>query len=348
MTRETFKTIEWTKTTVRLLDQRRLPSREAYVSCSTHSEVAQAIEDMVVRGAPAIGIVAAYGLVLGLRELMVKQQTADYNDIDTLFSRLAETRPTAVNLFWALDRLKRLIDLNKQVSLPSLIERVESEAEAIHQEDREMCDAMGRYGADLFDSSVRILTHCNTGALATGGTGTALAVIRELSNRGKLTHVFADETRPFLQGSRLTAWELDRDQIPVSVITDSMAADLMKRRQVDAVIVGADRITANGDVANKIGTYGLAVLCRMHEIPFYVVAPTSTVDLGTSDGSFIEIEQRSSREVTHVGQYMLVPDGVAVLNPAFDVTPNELITAIITEYGVVGKPYETGLLAQLK
>ncbi len=348
MTRETFKTIEWTKTTLRLLDQRRLPSREAYVSCSTHSEVAQAIEDMVVRGAPAIGIVAAYGLVLGLRELMVKQQTADYNDIDTLFSRLAETRPTAVNLFWALDRLKRLIDLNKQVSLPSLIERVESEAEAIHQEDREMCDAMGRYGADLFDSSVRILTHCNTGALATGGTGTALAVIRELSNRGKLTHVFADETRPFLQGSRLTAWELDRDQIPVSVITDSMAADLMKRRQVDAVIVGADRITANGDVANKIGTYGLAVLCRMHEIPFYVVAPTSTVDLGTSDGSFIEIEQRSSREVTHVGQYMLVPDGVAVLNPAFDVTPNELITAIITEYGVVGKPYETGLLAQLK
>ena len=278
----TFRVIEWERTHVTLLDQRVLPVHEQYIRCSDWREVATAIKEMVVRGAPAIGITAAYGIVLGARQLASDGSLVSRQTLRPVFEGLGNTRPTAVNLFWALNRMTQCLDTF--AGDPVLLERLEAEAILIHDEDRRMCAAMGDHGAQLLPERARLLTHCNTGALATGGDGTALAVIRSAHRAGRLEHVYADETRPFLQGSRLTAWELHRDGVPLSVITDSMAADFMRRGAVDAVVVGTDRVAANGDVANKIGTYGLAVLCRAHGIPFYVVGPTSTIDLDTPDG----------------------------------------------------------------
>jgi methylthioribose-1-phosphate isomerase len=302
--------------------------------------VAEAIVSMVVRGAPAIGITAAYGVALaaraGLRGV----------DLEAAFDGLAATRPTAVNLFWALDRLRRRI-AEVEAEGGDLGIAMLAEAEAIHAEDLAMCQAMGDHGAGLLSEGVRLLTHCNTGSLATGGYGTALGVIRSAARQGKLRAVLADETRPFLQGARLTAWELAREGLPVRVITDNMAAWFMLKGEVDAVVVGTDRIAANGDVANKIGTYGLAVLARAHGLPFYVVGPTSTIDLNMPDGTGIPIEQRPPREVTHVGQTQVVPTGVLVENPAFDVTPAHLVTAIVTEHGVLRPPFAEGLRAHV-
>lgn len=342
----TFRVIEWEGTQVTLLDQRVLPVHEQYVPCTDWREVATAIKDMVVRGAPAIGITAAYGVVLGARHVAAEGSQVSVETLQSVFDGLGNTRPTAVNLFWALNRMMNC--LNSFTGDPEVIAHLENEARRIHDEDRQMCEAMGKHGAQLLPEGARLLTHCNTGALATGGDGTALAVIRSAHRSGRLEHVYADETRPFLQGSRLTAWELHRDGIPVSVITDNMAADFMRRGAVDAVVVGTDRVAANGDVANKIGTYGLSVLCRAHGIPFYVVGPTSTIDLATPDGASIAIEQRPDREVTHVGETQIVPHGVAVENPAFDVTPAEFVTAIITEHGVAEPPYELSLATHVQ
>ena len=326
-----FDTIRWDGDALVLIDQRKLPGEETYLRCERWADVAAAITGMVVRGAPAIGITAAYGMVLAARAGA---------DLAVARAGLAATRPTAVNLFWALDRLAALATGDPA--------RLLAEADAIAAEDLAMCEAMGEHGAALFPEGARVLTHCNTGALATGGHGTALGVIRTAYARGRVSLVYADETRPFLQGSRLTAWELHRDAIPTRVITDSMAAHFMARGDIDAVIVGTDRVAANGDVANKIGTYGLAVLCRAHDIPFYVAGPTSTVDLDTATGAEIPIEQRDPREVTHVGELRLVPEGVEVFNPAFDVTPARLVTAIITEAGVARAPYGPALAEHVR
>ena len=337
-----FRTIEWDSKSVTLLDQRKLPTHEVYVRYTRWSDLANAIRWMVVRGAPAIGITAAYAIVLSARQLQADGHKISLATLEETFHGLANTRPTAVNLFWALTRMKHVLDVCE--SDIDTLQRLEAEAIAIHEEDKAMCDDMGAHGARLLSEGSRVLTHCNAGALATGGSGTALAVIRHAHHSGRLTHVYADETRPFLQGSRLTSWELARDGIPVSVITDNMAAYMMQQGQVDAVIVGTDRVSANGDVANKIGTYGLAVLCRHHSIPFYVIAPTSTIDLDTANGTQIEIERRPDREVTHVGETQIVPTEVPVENPAFDVTPAELVTAIVTEKGIIRPPFNTGLV----
>ena len=334
-----FETIAWRNDSLILLDQRALPVDETYVTCRDWESVALSIETMVVRGAPAIGITAAWGIVLGARALA--NELGQPEALEPVFSRLASTRPTAVNLFWALERMRRVVSANAEPV--AQLEALEREARAIHEEDQSMCSAMGRHGASLFAPGSRILTHCNTGALATGGDGTALAVIREVWRQGNLEMVYADETRPFLQGSRLTAWELNRDRIPTRVITDGMAPWLMKKGLIDGVIVGTDRVAANGDVANKIGTYGLAIACRAHGIPFYVAGPTSTIDLKTVSGDLIEIERRPDREVTHVGDVRIVPIGVEVENPAFDVTPAELVTALVTEQGILRGPYNDGL-----
>ncbi len=323
--------------TLFMLDQRRLPKEEFWHEMSTAREVADGIRDMVVRGAPAIGIAAAFGVFLGVRE------TGEASE--ELFEMLANTRPTAVNLFWALERVRALLAANGDDSNAARLERLFGEAQAIFSEDRANNLAMGAHALELFGDGVEILTHCNTGGLATGGYGTALGIIRALHASGQLEHVWVDETRPYLQGARLTAWELMQDDIPSTLITDNMAAHFMKLGRVQGVIVGTDRVAANGDVANKIGTYGLAVLCKHHGIPFYVGAPISTVDLATKSGDDIEIEQRSAREVTHVYDAQIAPDGVRVAHPAFDVTPAELVTAIITEAGVATAPYEASLTA---
>jgi methylthioribose-1-phosphate isomerase len=343
MSNTSFRVIEWQRDSLTLLDQRLLPVQEVYVQCRSVHEVAAAIRTMVVRGAPAIGITAAYGIALAVRQATARGELLTLAFFEAIFEELAATRPTAVNLFWAIERLRTLATDTTNLVPSDRADEFERVACLIHDEDRQMCDEMGAWGASILPAGVRVLTHCNTGALATGGAGTALAVIRHAWQAGKLEMVLADETRPFLQGSRLTAWELDRDKIPVCVITDNMAADAMRRGLVDVVIVGADRITANGDVANKIGTYGLAVLCRAHNIPFYVAAPTSTIDLSMETGASIEIEQRPEREVTHVGTVRIVPENVPVLNPAFDVTPSEYVTAIITERGIARAPYTSSL-----
>ena len=340
-----IKTIEWTDEGVRMIDQRKLPTIEEYPVFRTYEEVAEAIRVMVVRGAPAIGVAAAMGVALGIRRSKAETSEQLRADFETITSTLAATRPTAVNLFWAIERMKltftRAIKSN---SSRSTIERLLiDEAKAIYEEDIDNNRRMGRFGADLLPQSGTILTHCNAGALATAGYGTALGVIRAAIEGGKRLKVLADETRPFLQGARLTAWELWKDNIDVRVISDNMSGSFMRQGLVDAVIVGADRIAGNGDVANKIGTYTVAVLARQHEIPFYVAAPLSTFDLSIPDGSHIPIEQRTPDEVTHIGGTRIVPDGVAVFNPAFDVTPNEFVTAIVTEVGVARPPYTESL-----
>jgi methylthioribose-1-phosphate isomerase len=338
-------TIEWQPDAVVMVDQRKLPGREIYVRCKTAAEVARAIKTMVIRGAPAIGVAAAMGIALGMRRSKspgTRQFAVEFTKICDV---MAATRPTAVNLFWAIDRMKRTFAAGVQAgqSTGELKDRLEREAQAIHDEDVASCRAMGQFGADVVPDHARVLTHCNAGALATAGYGTALGVIRAAAERGKVVQVFADETRPFLQGARLTAWELVRDKIPTTVITESMAGPLMKRGEIDFVVVGADRIAANGDVANKIGTYTVAMMAHAHDVPFYVAAPLSTIDLATPDGDHIPIEQRNAREITHLGSTRLAPDGASIWNPAFDVTPHHLIVGIITERGIARAPYGTSL-----
>jgi methylthioribose-1-phosphate isomerase len=329
-------TIEWQGDSVVMVDQRKLPAKELYVSCRTVPEVAKAIKTMVIRGAPAIGVAAAMGLALGLRRSTASGTKQLATEFFKSCDLLAATRPTAVNLFWAIERMKRVFGEAAQAgaSVDDLRARLELEAIKIHDEDVESCRRMGAHGGALVPQNARILTHCNAGALATAGYGTALGVIRGAMEQGKNVQVYADETRPFLQGARLTAWELVRDHIPTTVITDNMAGALMRQGLIDMVVVGADRIAANGDTANKIGTYTVAVLAKEHGLPFYVAAPLSTIDLATPDGSRIPIEERPFREVTHVGAAQLTPVGATIRNPAFDVTPHQYIAGIITEVGV--------------
>jgi methylthioribose-1-phosphate isomerase len=340
-------TIEWKNDAVVMIDQRKLPVSEVYVTCKTANEVARAIKTMVIRGAPAIGVAAAMGIALGMRRSSAsgtKQFTTEFQKTCDL---MAGTRPTAVNLFWAIERMKKVFAEAAQdgCSVDEIKQRLEAEARRIHDEDVASCRTMGSHGATLVPQEARILTHCNAGALATAGYGTALGVIRAAAEQGKKVAVLADETRPFLQGARLTAWELVRDGIDTTVITDSMAGAMMRLGHVDLVVVGADRIAANGDVANKIGTYGVAVLAKEHGIPFYVAAPLSTIDLDTPDGSTIPIEERNDKEVTHVGSARLTPEGVHIRNPAFDVTPNRFVAAIITERGIARPPFTESLRA---
>src|SRR3954470_9986118 len=328
-----------------MIDQRKLPAREVYVRCRTAPEVARAIKTMVIRGAPAIGVAAALGIALGMRLSKATGTQKFAAEFQKTCELMASTRPTAVNLFWAIERMKRSFAAGVQAgeSVDQIKDRLHAQASAIPDEDVASCRAMGAFGADVVPADARILTHCNAGALATAGYGTALGVIRGAVEQGKHVVVFADETRPFLQGARLTAWELVRDGIETTVITDNMSGALMKQGRVDMVVVGADRIAANGDTANKIGTYGVAVLAREHNIPFYVAAPLSTIDLATPDGEHIPIEERSSREVTHVGGAQLAPAGALIWNPSFDVTPHKFIAGIITERGIFRAPYTESL-----
>lgn len=338
-----IRTIEWTDEGVVMIDQRLLPREEVYRTCRTAEEVAEAIRTMVIRGAPAIGVAAAMGIALGMKKLSSKEQ------LDENFSRICQivhdTRPTARNLFWAIERMKRVYGTNSGRPLVEIQRALQEEAAKIHQEDIQINRQMGQHGQELLSERMTVLTHCNAGALATAGYGTALGVIRAAVEQGKKIHVFADETRPFLQGTRLTAWELMKENIPCTLITDNMAGYFMKAGQIQAVIVGADRIARNGDTANKIGTYSVAVLAKEHRIPFYVAAPLSTIDLHTLTGNDIPIEQRDPREVTEIKGQALAPDAISVANPAFDVTPAHLISAIITEAGIARFPYEASIPA---
>ncbi|HUY95859.1 MAG TPA: S-methyl-5-thioribose-1-phosphate isomerase [Terracidiphilus sp.] len=338
-------TLTWTPEGVRFIDQRRLPLEESYVLASTYEDVAQVIETMVVRGAPAIGVSAAYGVALGALKSQAATAVEFAPEFDSICARLAATRPTAVNLFWAIDRMKRLFTqlLASHAPMSEIKNKILAEAQTMYDADIAACKAMGAFGAELLPEEGGVLTHCNAGALATCGYGTALGVIRAAVEQGKHIHVYADETRPFLQGARLTAWELMADHIPTTVICDNMAASLMRAGKIQAVVVGADRIAANGDFANKIGTYNVAILAREHGIPFYCAAPWSTIDMNTPTGDAIPIEERSPVEVTHHGGKQLTPHGVGICNPAFDVTPARYVTAIFTERGVLRAPYEESL-----
>ena len=328
-------TIEWHDGKVRLIDQTLLPNELKYIECINIDEVWEAIKVLRVRGAPAIGIAGALGTVLGIWNSEAKNYSEFNEQLLKVTSYLAMSRPTAVNLFWALDRMKSVADANKDKNIPQLKERLLAEAQTIIDEDKMMCRMIGRYGAELIKDGDTILTHCNAGGLATADYGTALAVMFTAHEQGKRIKVFADETRPLLQGARLTAWELMQAGIDVTLICDNMAGQVMKEGKINCVIVGADRITANGDTANKIGTYGVAVLAKEHKIPFYVAAPTSTFDLKLATGELIPIEQRKAEEITEGFGKRTAPKGVKVYNPAFDVTPARLIDAIITEKGVI-------------
>jgi methylthioribose-1-phosphate isomerase len=333
------ETIQWTADGVIMIDQTRLPREQVFVTCTTYQEVAEAIHSMVIRGAPAIGVAAAMGVALGV---------AQGADFDLVCSTLAATRPTAVNLFWAIERMVRLKNKLNGVTRDELIHRMAEEAQQIRLDDISRCQAIGRHGAELVPDGKTVLTHCNAGALATAGYGTALGVIRAAVASGKKIDVFADETRPFLQGARLTAWELQQDNIPTTLITDNMAGHFLHSGRIGCVVVGADRIAANGDVANKIGTYSVAVLAKENNVPFYVAAPLSTFDLSIPSGDHIPIEERSGAEVTHVFGVPVAPENIAVANPAFDVTPNRYVTAIICERGIARAPYEESLRAMAK
>ena len=340
-----IKTLEWTDEGVLMIDQRLLPSEEVYPVFKTYEEIAWAIKEMVVRGAPAIGVAAAMGVALGARDTKCEDAAEFEKALDHICNVLAATRPTAVNLFWAIGRMRTLYTRLKaeKKTLGEIRANLIEEAKRMHGEDVAVNRAMGRHGAELIRDGATVLTHCNAGALATAGYGTALGVIRAAVEAGKRVAVYADETRPFLQGARLTAWELHKDNIPVTLITDNMAGHFMKRGSIDCVIVGADRIASNGDVANKIGTYSVAVLARENEIPFYVAAPISTLDMSLATGDDIPIEERNAREVTHVKETRLAPAGINIANPAFDVTPNRYVAAIITERGVARPPYHDSL-----
>lgn len=331
---------------VLMLDQRLLPTEEKWLTLRTYTEVADAIREMVVRGAPAIGVSAAYGVALGVKNFVGTNLLDLEDEFDYVSEIIGKTRPTAVNLFWALDRMKRTFQKaqSEGKSIAEIKQILIDDAKAIHEEDIESQRLIAEFGSELIEDNSTVLTHCNAGALATGGVwGTALGVIRGAVNQGKTVKVFADETRPYLQGARLTAWELLQDEIPVTLITDNMSGHVMKQGKIHAVVVGSDRIAANGDVANKIGTYMVAVMAKRHNIPFYVAAPLSTVDLNCPTGEQIPIEERNVREITHVKDIQLAPEGIDVANPAFDVTPNELVSAIITEKGVARAPYTESL-----
>jgi len=344
-----FKTIEWTDEGVRMIDQTRLPAEEVYRTCRTHEEVAEAIRSMVIRGAPAIGVAAAMGIALGMKNSSAQTTAELQQEFEKIADTLTRTRPTAVNLFWAIRRMRNLLENSLSEDLPEQekVRRTKSalieEAQRILAEDCAANEAIGRNGAALIPDSTTVLTHCNAGGLATGGYGTALGVIRAAVAAGKRIKVFADETRPFLQGARLTAWELSKDGIPVTLITDNMAGHFMKLGEIQAVIVGADRIAANGDVANKIGTYTLAVLAHEHHVPFYVAAPVSSIDLSLPSGDLIPIEERAANEVTHLAGISIAPPGVPARHPAFDVTPHRYVAAIVTERGVAHEPYTESL-----
>ncbi len=336
--------VKWSDEGVLMLDQRLLPTEEKWLTLKSFNEVADGIRDMVVRGAPAIGVSAAYGIALGVKSFVGTNIKDLAEEFDYIADVMGKTRPTAVNLFWAIDRMRRVFEAHKDQSISEIKRVLIQESKDIHEEDIESQRLIAEFGGKLLEDNSTVLTHCNAGALATGGVwGTALGVIRGAVNQGKTIAVIADETRPYLQGARLTAWELMQDNIPVTLITDSMSGHLMKKGRVQAVVVGSDRIAANGDVANKIGTYMVAVLAKQHNIPFYVAAPLSTVDMNCPTGEEIPIEERNIREVTHVQDIQLAPDGVLVNNYAFDVTPNEFVTAIITEKGVARAPYTESL-----
>ncbi|MDQ3712980.1 MAG: S-methyl-5-thioribose-1-phosphate isomerase [Acidobacteriota bacterium] len=336
--------VKWSDDGVLMLDQRLLPTEEKWLTLRSFTEVADGIRNMVVRGAPAIGVSAAYGIALGVKNF-VGTSVADLEaEFDYIAEVIGKTRPTAVNLFWAIERMRGVFQKSKEKPISEIKQILITEAKNIHDEDIESQRMIAEYGGALLENNSTVLTHCNAGALATGGVwGTALGVIRGAINQGKTIAVIADETRPYLQGARLTAWELQQDNIPVTLITDSMSGHLMKKGRVQAVVVGSDRIAANGDVANKIGTYMVAVLAKQHDIPFYVAAPLSTVDLNCPTGEEIPIEERNNREITHVQNIQLAPEGISVNNYAFDVTPNEFVAAIITEKGVARAPYTESL-----
>jgi len=342
-----IKTIEWTESGIVMLDQKLLPAEEIYHTYVNHIEVAGAIRAMVIRGAPAIGIAAAMGIALGVKN----SKAESLAELDAAFERICAdiraTRPTAVNLFWAVERMKSVYGKARAEGIPAVRAALIRESIAMHSEDVAANRMIGRWGQDLIPSKAQILTHCNAGALATAGYGTALGVVRAAVEAGKEIHVFADETRPFLQGARLTAWELQKDGIPVTVITDNMAGHFLHKGRIDFVIVGADRIAANGDVANKIGTYSVAVLAKENGVPFFVAAPISTLDLAIPDGDHIPIEERDPEEVRKIRGVALTPVNTEVMNPAFDVTPNRYVSAIITEKGIARAPFGISLKEML-
>jgi methylthioribose-1-phosphate isomerase len=343
--------VKWTEEGVDMLDQRLLPTEEKWLMLKTYQEVADGITEMVIRGAPAIGVSAAYGIALGVKQFVGTNLDDLDDEFEFICDTLHKTRPTAVNLFWAIDRMKRVYAAAKSEgkSISEIKQILIEDAKAIHEEDIESQRLIADFGGELLLDNTTVLTHCNAGALATGGVwGTALGVIRGAVNQGKNIHVIADETRPYLQGARLTAWELHEDNIPVTLITDNMSGYMMNKGSVQAVVVGSDRIAANGDVANKIGTYMVAVLAKRHNIPFYVAAPLSTVDMNCPTGEQIPIEERPIREITHYKDLQIAPEGIGVSNPAFDVTPNDLVTAIITEKGVARAPYTESLRKQFE
>jgi methylthioribose-1-phosphate isomerase len=328
------ETIEWTPEGVVMIDQTKLPSEVTFVTCATYNEVADAIRSMVIRGAPAIGVAAAMGVALGV----LKASDLE-SEMPVICETLAQTRPTAVNLFWAIDRMKQVYASVRGSDPAAIRERLVLEAQRVRDEDLAINEKIGSFGAPLVPDGKTVLTHCNAGALATAGFGTALGVVRAAVREGKKIDVFADETRPFLQGARLTAWELQRDGIETTLITDNMAGHFLKSGRIGCVVVGADRIAANGDVANKVGTYGVAVLAKENNVPFYVAAPISTLDLTLESGDKIPIEERAGKEVTHIQGLHIAPEGIKVANPAFDVTPNRYVSAIITERGIARAPY---------
>ncbi|MCI0454717.1 MAG: S-methyl-5-thioribose-1-phosphate isomerase [Candidatus Dadabacteria bacterium] len=341
-----FKTIEWKDDRVLMIDQRSLPLREVYIECLMFEDVAQAIKDMVIRGAPAIGVAAAMGIALGAHKSKRKDKIEFLAELKEISTVISNTRPTAVNLFWAVKRMMNLVNENKDKDIDWIRNRLVEEAKKIYEEDISICKRIGKVGSELIKDGDTVLTHCNAGALATAGYGTALGVIRAAFQEGKRIKVIASETRPFLQGARLTAWELDKDGIPVTIITDNMAGYVMSKGMVNSVVVGADRIASNGDVANKIGTYPLSILSRFHNIPFYVAAPISTIDYNCPSGDQIPIEKRDTKEVTHIMGNKITPD-VEVLNPAFDITPSDHVSSIITEKGITEAPYSKSLRALL-
>ncbi len=338
-------TLEWLPNGVNFLDQTKLPLEETYVLATDYQQVATVIRNMIVRGAPAIGVSAAMGVALGVSQSKATDISTLTKEVAVIGDTLAATRPTAVNLFWAIQRMRDRYNAlaAANTSIPEIKEALIKEAQQMYDEDIAACKSMGAHGAALLPQEGTVLTHCNAGALATCGYGTALGVIRAAVERGHKIDVYADETRPYLQGARLTAWELLHDNIPTTVLCDNMAGSLMRQGKIQAVIVGADRIAANGDTANKIGTYSVAVLAKEHGIPFYVAAPLSTIDVATTHGDQIPIEQRSATEVTHSNGKQMTPNGAAIQNPAFDVTPAKYITAIITEHGVLRAPYEQSI-----
>lgn len=340
-----FRTIEWRNDKVIMIDQTRLPTEEVYNEYTDFQGVAEAIRGMIIRGAPAIGVAAAMGVALGARDIIADTHESFFQQLSNVCDLIGRTRPTAVNLFWAIERMKRVAEANRDLDLNSIRAILKAEAIAIEVEDLQICRAIGANGAPLIKEGATILTHCNAGGLATAGYGTALGVIRAAHEAGRKIRVFADETRPWLQGARLTAWELMKDNIPVTLISDNMAAWMMQKGEIDCCVVGADRIAANGDTANKIGTYGVAVLAKEHRIPFYVAAPISTLDLSLDSGDRIPIEERPFTEVTHIKGIPIAPEGVKVRNPSFDVTPARYVTAIITEKGVAHGEYLRELAA---